>query len=216
VAFIDELTAEDRARTYDLLAAVFGSAPTDESTGALCNLAQALGIALPSRPSPAEVRREFMDLFVVPNPRYVAPYESVYRDDRPVPGANGNASRSAGLLMGDSTLAVREAFMEAGVLPVRDLPDHIANELRLVSHLWHVEACGDSEQALEAAGQRRHFISGHLLSWIGELRDKIAQSSETGFYRAALEAAEALLDAESASVQARRAPVRQEECQQSS
>lgn len=214
MAFVDELTAENRARAYDLLAAVFGSAPTEESTGALASLAQAFGITCPDHLSLAEVRRDFMDLFVVPNPRYVAPYESVYRDDRQNPGANGNAPRSAGLLMGNSTLAVRQAFMDAGVRPLRDLPDHIANELRLISHLWHVEACGHSEQALEAARQRGHFVAEHLLCWIGELREKIAHSSETGFYRAALEAAEALLDAESASGQARRERVRQEACPQ--
>lgn len=212
--FIDGLTAEYRARTYDLLAAVLGSVPTEESTSALCTVAQALGIPCPDGLALGDIRREYMDLLVVPNARYVAPYESAHRDSRLVQTPDGNTQRRAGLLMGDATLAVRQAFMDAGVRPLRDLPDHIANELRLVGHLWHVEACGDSEQALEAARQRGHFIAEHLLCWIGELRDKIAQSSETGYYFAALEAAQALLDAESASVQARREPVRQGECPQ--
>lgn len=212
---IDGLTAEYRARTYDLLATVLGSVPTEESTSALCTVARALGIPFPDGLALRDIRREYMDLLVVPNARYVAPYESAYRDSRLVPTPDGHTQRRAGLLMGDATLAVRQAFLEAGVLPERDLPDHIANELRLVSHLCHVEACGDSEQALEAARQRGHFLAEHLLCWIGELRDKIAQRSETGFHRCALETAEALLDAESASVRACRAPVRQEECQQS-
>ena len=214
MALIDELTAEDRARTYDLLATVFGSAPTEESTSALCTVTQALGLPCPDGLSPGDIRREFMDLLVVPNARYVAPYESAYRDSRLMPTPDGNTRRRAGLLMGESTLAVRQAFIEAGVLPERDLPDHIANELRLVSHLWHVEACGDPEQGLEAARQRGHFIAEHLLCWIADLKDKIAQSSEKGFYRAAVEAAEALLSAESASVQASRAPAEQGECSQ--
>jgi TorA maturation chaperone TorD len=114
--------------------------------------------------------------------------------------------------MGDSTLAVRQAFVDAGVLPVRDLPDHIANELRLVGHLWHVEGCAGAEDAVEAARQRERFVAEHPVRWIGELGGRIAQRSATGFYRAAIEAAHALLDAESA--RAAGAPVREEECRQ--
>lgn len=212
MAFIDDMTAEDRARTYDLLAGVFASAPTEETVGALYDLAQAFGVHCPNGLPLGEVRREYMDLLVVPNPRYVAPYESAYRDDRFIPGGDARPSRSAGLLMGDSTLAVRQAFVDARVLPVRDLPDHLANELRLVSHLWHVEACADAEDAVEAARQRERFVADHPLRWIRKLGGKIAQGSETGFYRAALEAAQALLDAE--FVRATGAPVRQEECPQ--
>jgi putative dimethyl sulfoxide reductase chaperone len=216
VAFIDDMTAEDRARTYDLLAVTFASVPTEESIGAVYTLAQALGISYPDGISLSAIEREFTNLLVVPNPRYVAPYESAYRD-RPTPsGQDANRGTIRGLLMGDSTLAVRQAFVDAGVLPVRDLPDHLANELRLVGHLWHVEACGSSEQAAEAARQRVLFVNEHLLRWIEDVGVRIAQSSETGFYRAAVKAARALLDAESPSVHARGEPLRQEECRQSS
>ena len=201
MAFIDDMTAEDRARTYDLLAEAFSTAPTQESMGRIQDLAQALGVHCAHHLPLGNVRREFMDLLVVPNPRYVAPYESAYRDDRPIPGAQGSAPRSAGLLMGDSTIAVRQSFMDAGVLPVWDLPDHIANELRLVSHLWHVEASGNAEQAVEAARQRRRFVTEHPLRWIRELGDTIAQRGSTGFYRAGVESAHALLDAETARVE---------------
>lgn len=198
MAFIDDMTANDRARAYSLLAAGFGSAPTDESIGALCDLAQALGVPCRDDLSLREVQREFMDLLVVPNPKYAAPYESAYRDDPSIPGAHGRPARAAGLLMGDSTLAVRQAFVDAGVLPVTDLPDHIANELRLIGHLWHVEAGAGAEDAVEAARKRERFVADHPVQWIGELGGMIAQRSATGFYRAALETAQALLDAESA------------------
>lgn len=197
MASIDDMKAEDRALAYDLLAAVLGSAPTAESVSALSYVARAFGIYCPDDLALREVQREFMDLLIVPNPRYAAPYESAYRDGR-LAGANGIGPRSAGLLMGDSTLAVRQAFVDAGVLPVQDLPDHIANELRLVSHLWHVEACGDSEQAAEAARQREVFVAEHVTRWIGELAGRIAQNSATGFYRAAIETVRALLDGECA------------------
>lgn len=214
VALVDEMTAEDRARTYNLLATVFGSAPTEGSATVLCTVAQALGLRCPDSLALGDLRREFMDLLVVPNARYVAPYESAYRESRLIPRPDGNTLRRAGLLMGEATLAVRQAFMEAGVLPERDLPDHIANELRLVSHLWHVEAFGDSEQALEAARQRGDFVVQHVRCWIAELKDKIAQNSVTGLYCAAIEVAEVLLRAESASVEARGEMECQEECPQ--
>lgn len=214
MALIDQMTAEDRARTYDLLATVFGSAPTEESASALCTVAQALGLRCPDSLALGDLQREFMDLLVVPNPRYVAPYESAYRDCQLISTPDGNTLRRPGLLMGEATLAVRQAFVEAGVLPERDLPDHIANELRLVSHLWHVEAFGDSEQGREAARQRADFVVHHLLCWIGELRGKIAQNSVTGLYCAAMDAAEVLLGAESASREARGETDCQEECPQ--
>lgn len=214
MAFVNEMAAADWARSYDVLAATFGSAPTEEKTSAVCTVAQALGVLCPDAFSPADTQREFMNLLVVPNSRYVAPYESAYRDGPIMPGRDGNPRRRTGLLMGKSTLAVRQAFLAAGVLPERDLPDHIANELRLVSHLWHVEARGNSEQAFAAARQRRLFIAEHLLCWIGELRDRIAQNSVTGFYRAAVVAAEALLHAELASVPTLSEEITQEECPQ--
>lgn len=198
MALINDMTAEDRSRAYDLLALALASAPTEASTCALLDLARALDVQCPRDLPLEKVRREFMDLLVVPSQRYVAPYESAFRDDR-LPRAHGAGPRSAsGLLMGDSTLAVRQAFIEAGVLPERDLPDHIANELRLVSHLWHVEACGEPEHALEAARQRRRFVDEHPRHWIDELAGKIAERSATGFYRAVIEVAQALLNAESA------------------
>jgi TorA maturation chaperone TorD len=199
VSPIDELTMEDRARTYAMLADAFCCAPTRESTGGVCQLAQALGISSPDGLSLEEVEREFMDLLIVPNPRYVAPYESAYRDRWMIPGPDGTERSCTGLLMGDSTEAVRQAFADAGVRPVRDLPDHIANELRLVGHLCHVEACADTQSATEAARQRQRFVADHLLLWVNELGGKIAQRSGTGFYRVAMDMAHALLRAETAS-----------------
>jgi TorA maturation chaperone TorD len=199
VSPIDELTMEDRARTYAMLADAFSCAPTQESTSAVCQVAQALGISSPNSLSLEEIEREFMDLLIVPNPRYVAPYESAYRDRWMIPGPDGAERSCTGLLMGDSTEAVRQAFADAGVRPLRDLPDHIANELRLVGHLWHVEACADTPSATEAARQRQLFVADHLLQWVRELGGKIAQTSGTGFYRVAMDVAHALLRAETAT-----------------
>jgi len=199
----DEPTAADRVRIFGLLAEAFCSAPTEESAHEVARVAQGLGVSCSHGLPLGEIQREFMDLFVVPNPRYVAPYESVYRDRRLIEPAlgTGAAPQTVGrLLMGESTLAVRRSFMESGIMPSQDLPDHIGNELRLVAHLWHVVACAETQDAAEAARRRERFVAEHLLQWIGALGDKVAESGGSGFYRAAIEAAHVLLRAEPSAV----------------
>src|SRR3989304_879803 len=98
VQLIEEEAAAERVRIYGFLAGVFSSAPTAESAHAVSQMALTLGISCPEGLSLGELEREFMDLFVVPNPRYVAPYESVYRDCwvlPPGPGGGGTAQRPA-------------------------------------------------------------------------------------------------------------------------
>jgi TorA maturation chaperone TorD len=191
---IEEQAAAERERIYGFLAGVLSSAPTEESAHAVSQMALALDIACPAGLSLVELEREFMDLFVVPNPRYVAPYESAYRDRWVIPpaaGAEGAERVLCGLLMGESTQQVREAYLEAGVLPEDELPDHIANELRFMAHLWAREAADSKAPAL--AKLRQGFRREHLLQWIGRLRERVAERDRLGYHRAALEVAEAVL-----------------------
>ena len=196
---IEEEAVAERVRIYGFLAGVFCSAPTAESVHAVSQMALTLGISCPVGLSLSELEREFMDLFVVPNPRYVAPYESVYRDRWLLEPASGTEPGKGPaplvmerLLMGESTMAVRQAYLQAGVLPEEDLPDHIANELRFMAHLWAREAEADGE-APGLADLRQRFREEHLLQWIGQLREKVAERERLGYYRVALEVAEAVL-----------------------
>jgi len=196
---IEEEAVAERVRIYGFLAGVFCSAPTAESVHAVFQMALTLGISCPEGLSLSELEREFMDLFVVPNPRYVAPYESVYRDRWLLEPASGTEPGKGPaplvmerLLMGESTMAVRQAYLQAGVLPEEDLPDHIANELRFMAHLWAREAEADGEAA-GLADLRQRFREEHLLKWIGQLREKVAERERLGYYRVALEVAEAVL-----------------------
>ena len=196
---IEEEAVAERVRIYGFLAGVFCSAPTAESVHAVSQMALTLGISCPVGLSLSELEREFMDLFVVPNPRYVAPYESVYRDRWLLEPASGTEPGKGPaplvmerLLMGESTMAVRQAYLQAGVLPEEDLPDHIANELRFMAHLWAREAEADGE-APGLADLRQRFREEHLLQWIGQLREKVAERERLGYYRVALEVAGAVL-----------------------
>jgi len=185
----------ERARIYGFLAGVFFSTPTEESARDLSRMTLTLGIACPDGPTLAELDRDFMDLFVVPNPRYVAPYESAYRDSwlLPLEPGQGTTPQTIGrLLMGESTAAMRQCFLDAGVLPSQDLPDHFGNELRLMSHL-----CIDEDQGSGHQESRRELrtkvLNEHLLKWIGPLRQSVLENERVGFYSAALEVVEAVL-----------------------
>lgn len=196
----EETIAEERSRLYGFLAEVLCSAPTADSTRAVCQLASALGIPCPEGVALGDLKREFMDLFVVPNPRYVAPYESVYRDRWLLDPASGTGSGKDAapltmerLLMGESTMAVRQAYLQAEVLPTEDLPDHIANELRFMAHLWAREAEVPAGEAPAWRALRESFRREHLLKWIGQLREQVAERDRLGYYGAALRVAEVVL-----------------------
>ena len=196
VQLIEEEAAAERVRIYGFLAGVFCSAPTAESAHAVSQMARTLGISCPEGLSLGELEREFVDLFVVPNPRYVAPYESVYRDCwvlPPVPGKQSTERVIGRLLMGESTLQVRQAYLQAGVLPEEDLPDHIANELRFMAYLWTREAEAPDGEARAWADLREEFRQEHLLKWIGQLRERVVERERLGYYGVALQVAEAVI-----------------------
>ena len=204
VQLIEGEVAAERVRMYGFLAGVCCSAPTAESAHAVSQLALALGISCPEGLSLGELEREFMDLFVVPNPRYVAPYESVYRDGwllEPAsvtePGKGPAPLVMERLLMGESTMAVRQAYLQAGVLPEEDLPDHIGNELRFMAHLWAREAEAGEEGAGRLADLREAFRRDHLLQWIRPLLARVQENDRLGFYRVVLEIAAIVLESDS-------------------
>jgi TorA maturation chaperone TorD len=195
-----ESEALARANICSFLAEVFRSRPTEGSIRTLSTMAAELGIDCPDGVPLSELDREYMDLFVIPNPRYVAPYESVFRDEWPLPevlrrGSNPSETgqKIKGLLMGESTLQVRDTYLRAGILPDRDLPDHISNELLFVAHLSgkEAEAVNGDGEALAAA--RKEFLRDHLFAWMGLLRERVRARDRLGLYRAAIEVAEVVL-----------------------
>ncbi len=190
--------AGERAGIYRFLASAFFSAPTRESMATVTEMSRMLEVSCPENLSPDELQREFMDLFVVPNPRYVAPYESVYRDRWQLPmvrEADGSRKSIGRLLMGESTMAVRQCFLEAGVLPQGDLPDHIGNELRLMAHL-----CDDGNSEKNGSDRRKNvktlLCQEHLLKWVELLTRKVSENEKYGFYSAVLNLAALFLRSE--------------------
>jgi hypothetical protein len=79
------------------------------------------------------------------------------------PGETGQTIK--GLLMGESTLAVRETYLRAGLLPEQDLPDHIGNELRFLAYLCAIEADAPADEARTLA-QTRSGSGRSTAKWI--------------------------------------------------
>jgi len=191
---------QEKSSIYSFLAVVLSSHPTQDHLHALGEMGQMLEIPFAVDFSLDDLDQEYMNLFVVPNPRYVAPYESVYRDRwmPPSPPSDGAKSGTTslmikGLVMGESTLKVRQYFFEAGVAPSDDLPDHIANELRLMAYLAARESEVSLEETRALTDLRAKLRQEHLLQWIGLLRERVIESAHLGYYPAALEIAELVL-----------------------
>jgi TorA maturation chaperone TorD len=143
----------------------------------------------------ADLRQEYMDLFVVPSSRYVTPFEDVYRG-KP---ADGEAGRGR-LLVGELTIALRRRYREAGAEMVRackQLPNHIGVELSFMSFLCNKEAAAiaDEEYAWLDRGERQaadsvryrdlqiSFLEEHLNEWFPQLSQSIQARTKSSFYQ---------------------------------
>ncbi len=142
--------------------------------------------------------QEFQSLFMVPLGRYVTPYEAVYRDDREM-----GDTRVRGLLMGPSTLAVKQLYREAGAAiseDFKDLPDHVGLELACMEFLCAAEARAwdreDLDEVRRVRAFQRRLVHDHLLQWVPALCGQIREKAAGPFYRGIASVAEAYLRSE--------------------
>jgi len=131
-------------------------------------------------------RLEFTNLFLVPGGQHIAPYESVFRDTREIEG-----KEISGLLMGQSALDVQQWYRLAALEISRDfkeLPDHIGLELHYLAYLCDREQAfgeaGDSAKKNRAREMQRDFLKAHVLSWLGDLAEKIRAQAALPLYPA--------------------------------
>lgn len=108
----------------------------------------------------------YAKLFVGPAELAAPPYGSVYLEDRRV-------------VNGESTLAVRELYRQAGLEISRSEPaDHIAFELEFLAYLgdtWEMEP----ERNRSIAQQ---MLERHLGAWVAEFADTVRESELSMFY----------------------------------
>ncbi|MBI4556122.1 MAG: molecular chaperone TorD family protein [Candidatus Hydrogenedentes bacterium] len=133
----------------------------------------------------SKTKQEFMRLFKVPGEDYVKPYESVYRDSREI-----GKKKVAGLLMGQCATDVKKWYQLAAVEvsgEYQDLHDHIALELNFLSHLCKKEQefirARDTVRLRRCREMQRDFLAGHVIKWIGLLRDRIWEKTNHPYYR---------------------------------
>ncbi|MBZ0156576.1 MAG: molecular chaperone TorD family protein [Alphaproteobacteria bacterium] len=121
---------------------------------------------------------EYNRLFVGPTRLVAPPYESVYRTEHRV-------------VMGDTTLAVRNAYHEIGfriTRETREPDDHIAAELAYLSFLQ--SRCLQAIEREEMHEIRRliraeqAFLHEHLLTWVAEFCRMIQEGTRSAFFKA--------------------------------
>ncbi len=204
-----------RARLYEFLSAAYRYAPTDDDLARLEQWDQEdalpalfgldAGVAFrdwmrsfSTIPAvTAEIKKDFMALFKVPGNRYVAPYESVYCENRKDDG------KPAGLLMGPPSVDVKKWYALAAVemdKTCRELPDHIAIELGFMAWL-----CEKQQQFWKAHDERLHrracemqrdFLAAHILPWVGSLTRRIVENASLPYYPAVAELTAAFAEAD--------------------
>lgn len=112
-------------------------------------------------------------LFVGPFQLLAPPFGSVYLEDE-------------GLLMGDSTMHLKDLYLEADLEMAEDFknpPDHIAAELEFLGFLLQIEEQAEPTEKAMCQDLRRRFLDEHLGRWFQEFTEKVVQNAETDFYR---------------------------------
>ncbi len=209
---------EARKTIYSLLSSLFLGPPThsllqiihsDFDNAAKGDIHESLDQALKKfitacRMTDAEMlTREYNNLFLIPVGGYVAPYESVFLDERVL----GN-KKVSGLLMGPSVIDVKKWYRQAGMEisgDAKELPDHIGIELRFMAHLCEKEleakTNGDDELVFKIKDTQLGFLEAHLTKWIAPFVEKVQSNSKSKFYTSLCDITRLLLQEDLVSLQ---------------
>lgn len=179
--------AQQRSEAYWFLATLFADAPSPTALTALAasvddagdagfaaEIFTAVRAAADAADTAQTLAVEHTRLFGGISEEYgpPPPYESMWREGR---------------LMGESTVAVAQAFAAADYRPdARFAPcDHIVEELRFMAALCGAEACAtDVVSASALRTQQQAFLEGHLAAWAGAYCERLAAATPVPVYRA--------------------------------
>jgi len=131
-----------------------------------------------------DLTKEYLRLFVGPGHVKCPPYESIYRQDRPL--------LEKGLVMGPSTADVRRRYAEAELVLAKnfnDLPDHIAVEMEFMHFLCAEELRaleeGNCQEATRRREMQQEFLREHLEPWVDRFAECILRSTSSSFHKSA-------------------------------
>jgi len=188
-----------RAYIYQLLGHVFGQEPSfellkgitsglteevlelmldEEGLASYTALSTRLQTAISSEPEQIldTIKSEYVYLMLGPEKLPAPPWESVYVNKAP-------------LLFQESTLKVRQAYLEYDLLPAaypHEADDHLALEINFMAHLGQLSQesfeKNDVRQLQKILSDQKAFLEKHLLVWIGDFAEQIQNSKKRDFY----------------------------------
>lgn len=136
-----------------------------------------------------DMKTEYSRLFVGPGHLLAPPYESVYKTK--------DEDNKRGVVMGDSTIAVKNFYRSAGLelaKDFKDLPDHITLELHFMGYLCNLEFDkahdGSEEDQASVRKMQADFLKIHLDSWILDFSQAVSIGTNSEFYSAIVELTE--------------------------
>lgn len=142
-----------------------------------------------------ELAVEHARLFVGPFELEAPPYGSIYLDE-------------GRRVMGDSTLAVINAYADEGLVlddQFGEMPDHIAAELEFLHYLASMQAAAltrnDRVEALRLAHVQQRLLATLVLPWIGQFCDRIRQADTSGVYARLADCLDTFLSADRAYIE---------------
>jgi len=122
------------------------------------------------------LKSEYVYLMLGPEKLPAPPWESVYVNKAP-------------LLFQESTLKVRQTYLEYDLLPAaypHEADDHLALELNYMAHLAQLSResfeKNDIHQMRKTLSDQKAFLENHLLVWIGDFAEQIQSSKKRYFY----------------------------------
>lgn len=144
---------------------------------------------------PEELLLDYSRLFLGPFDILAKPYGSVYLEGEKV-------------VMGDSTMAVKELYRQGGfelAEDYREMPDHIAAELEFLYLLIFREnearRSGDSEQWEKVGILKKAFLRQHLGLWVALFAEAMRSGAERPFYRNLADLTEAFVRQQLAAIE---------------
>lgn len=167
-AFLDMIASEQARQQVCLL--------DDELTEALASQLESCAELACTDGALVDVRHEYVRMFIGPGAPEVAPYETVFLTGKP-------------MLFQPGALEVREAYRAAGFEPAecRSVPDDFVGiefdfMAKLACEASRAWSMGDVAKAQGYLAESLGFLDGHVLGWVPEFAERLAEAHGDCFY----------------------------------
>ncbi len=195
---ISLLNAPERASFYSFLATVISAPPTDDTVWGIRQMAPAFGLSFPFEFSLRDLSREYLQLFVVANPRLVTLDESAFRDctSSGCGEACERTGAQAGVVPVDGASAqdLWRRYREERLACNTETGGRLGSELRFMAYLWRRQESASANESQILSRIRARFRERHLLTSIDRLSKKVSENDRLGYYATAFKVVEAVVE----------------------